>query len=364
MILKKGTFRRFVVAQDSKGDGPGPTRPKPPKKEEGRVDTRKNAPDKVTPPEFTGGDGISKRSASRVSDVMGKDKRIGGSIDAKTQKSSGTGNVKKGLEKGVQDKWKRIWGNITQQKKSMNDMPEIAKSILKEWENNKPVINWREILKKYLNKAKNMVTMKFPNRRGLARRGSDGRRNYVYGFERRGKNAIDDVVVAIDTSGSVSQEQVQIFVNEVMGIPELVIVNRMTIIYMSDAIDGVDTFSPANGEKPDMSKYGSTGGNAGGFIPPFAHVKEKLKITPSVFLYMTDGHATYPSSNMYDISKYQDKVIWFIVRNEKGFGVGPDGKKETLDFDKINDLPPFGEMMLYSVKDFMKGSKGYHDYDD
>lgn len=357
MILKSGTFSRLVLANDDGGGtGPPPPPPPPPPTDNKRVETRKEAPEDIEKPDFTGGDGYSTDSDSRISDVIQRDKTIGGNIKGKLVNTKRHTKGKRHLTKDIQDKWKKRAQAVLRDKKVMADLSDIARSTLQAWEHTAPVIDWRYILKNFFTKAKKKKKWVNPKRRFVSKK------KYIYGQKKDDKDTINNVVVAMDTSGSVSKDQIQVFTNEIMGIIKLVNVEKMTIIYMSDSIDGVDTFSPIKGEKPDMSKYGSTGGNAGGFIPPFKHVAD-MGIIPDLFLYMTDGHADYPDVGMFNIRSYTSKIIWFIVRNQKGFGFGPDGKKQTIDTDVIRDLPPFGDMMLYSVKDFMRGSKGYNEED-
>ena len=355
MVRTNGTYKKMAIAKDLENVAIKEAKENSHTDKSGFETSKKTIAD-IESPDFTGGDGVSKESESRISDIMSKDKRFGGSLKSNNRRLIKDINSGKIANSTIIDVWEKRFKDLINDFRLMKTMPEIAKTIFKQWNTATPLINWKEIFKDYLNKALDDIRMVSHNRRAFASRGLNGKRRRMYGFRRDGKNMIDNVVVAIDTSGSISKDQVQIFINEVMGIPEIVKVNNMTIIYMSDAIDGVDTFSPHRGEHPNMTKYGSTGGNAGGFGPPFAYVKDVMRKDPSVFLYMTDGHAEYPNINQHDITQYIDRIIWFIVRNFNGSGIGPDGDPKTIDYDLVNDMPPFGNVMTYSVEQFMKMS--------
>ena len=355
MKIEKGKYQKLVIAGDSDLGNSKSNRGNSNKSGGGDISTHNRSRKIDQTPEFEGGDGVSRGSSSRLSDVLKKDERLGkgGKVHTDSRNIKTKKKLGRDAPKSIKDAWEQRLKAMMNNSNIMNSMPDIARTLLKSWENKTPKIDWKEVLKDYLNKALDQINMVPVNRRAFASKTLMGKRRRVYGFNRDGKNMIDNVVVAIDTSGSISKDQVQIFINEVMGIPEIVKVNNMTIIYMSDAIDGVDHFSPANDENPDLSKYGSTGANAGGFIPPFAYVDRVMDVHPDVFLYMTDGHAEYPNLNQYNIHAYRDRVIWFIVRNSSGFGLGPNGKASDLDYDTIHDMPPFGKILAYSVKEFL-----------
>ena len=197
------------------------------------------------------------------------------------------------------------------------------KDMVRKLADSEPLVNWKRELKKFFDSAFNAKDTILPNRRFV----SGGR--YLYGQKKIGKDTLRTIVAAIDTSSSISQKQSNAFVKEVMYLCKQYDAEVTYIIYCSDDIDNVDIVK--KGKTPDLSKWASTGGNAKGFIPPFAfvdgaHKKNilKTKIDPSIFIYLTDTGGEMPDPKMYGIPKYEKKTFWFIcspsMYNKTPFG--------------------------------------------
>ncbi|MBO5760555.1 MAG: hypothetical protein J6S53_03305 [Lentisphaeria bacterium] len=127
-----------------------------------------------------------------------------------------------------------------------------------------------------------------------------------------------EIVVAVDTSGSISEEDFQkIFsdiVNIVQGFPNY----KITLIQCDCEIQDVQEFSK---DKPFCKNTQITLKGRGGtnFIPVFEYIKEK-KIQPKVLLYYTDGCGAYPEK------KPEYPVIWLLTKKVSV----PWGKKIIL----------------------------------
>lgn len=167
----------------------------------------------------------------------------------------------------------------------------------------KPLVNWKEKLKKFFDKSLTGLQTVFPKKRMI---GSD---LYMYGRRRSGVETLKVIVAAIDTSGSISREQGKTFLVEIAHLVETFKADKFYIIYCSDDIDEVVELK--KGQHPDYSIWPSTGGNSKGFLPPFDWV-QKNKINPSVFVYLTDTGGEMPSRKDFGISKYAERVFWFI----------------------------------------------------
>ena len=186
---------------------------------------------------------------------------------------------------------------------------------------NAPVIDWRSELSEYVDDAVSKTKYKLPNRRFIG--GGDAQ----YGYKRY-KEDFDKLVIAIDTSGSISKSMITQFLSETMKISEEYSPQETIIIYCSDDIDNVDRFE--KGGQPDLNKIATTYGNRLGFTPPFKWVKENLLEegeVPTVFIYFSDGEAYFPSASDYDIDTYEDICIWVFLsfngdpyRNSHPFG--------------------------------------------
>lgn len=228
----------------------------------------------------------------------------------KSQKALGEGGTKAELT----DYWSKALSRAMSS--GAKQLSDKAKKILMEMSSNKPKVNWKKELKKFFDQAFNKYEDVLPNRRHL------GGGDILYGRRKVGSDTLKKLVVAVDTSGSISKSQIKVFFEEVYSLSTKYDMEETIIIYCSDGIDGVD--SVKKGKKPDLTKYASTGGNAGGFAPPFAYI-EKNKIKPSAVIYLTDSFAKYPTVDQYGISKYKQKVFWFICNATRDFNKPPFG---------------------------------------
>jgi predicted metal-dependent peptidase len=196
------------------------------------------------------------------------------------------------------------------------------KEMVRRLASTEPLVNWKRELKKFFDSAFKAKDTVLPNRRFVA----GGR--YLYGQKPIGKDTLRTIVAAIDTSSSISQKQSNTFVKEVMYLCKQYDAEVTYIIYCSDDIDNVDIVK--KGKTPDLSKWASTGGNAKGFIPPFAYV-EKNNINPSIFIYLTDTGGEMPDPKRYNIPKYAKKTFWFICSSH------------------MYNKPPFGKILFAPI---------------
>ena len=183
------------------------------------------------------------------------------------------------------------------------------------------VIDWKSELAEFIDDAVARTKYKLPNRRFI------GSGDAQYGYKRY-REDFNNLVIAIDTSGSISKSMITQFLSETMKITEEYSPQETVIIYCSDDIDNVDRFE--KGGQPDLTKIATTNGNQLGFSPPFKWVQENILEegeTPAVFIYFTDGEASFPKSSDYDIESYQDRCIWVFLsfngdpyRNSQPFG--------------------------------------------
>ena len=191
---------------------------------------------------------------------------------------------------------------------------------------NNPQLDWRKLLQKYIVQANEEVTMyKIPNRRFV----SDD--IYLPGLKGKEEGS-GIVVIAVDTSGSIGQDEYISFLSQVKAILKGFGPSECFIIYCSDGMEppsgDIDHLkSPA--QKLDAKKMQSTGGNDCGFDPPFEWTEKniiKKGLELSVFIYFTDGGASYPSK-----PKWHKKVIWAMTTGAKA----PFGKVMKIPLDKI-----------------------------
>lgn len=253
--------------------------------------------------------GENPPGGSYTSDLGGK------KIDAKGKEVQRTGKSKifTGDENKVKTNWKKLGAEAFS--RASGSLSDKAKRLLQELSKEKPAVDWKKELKKFFDQTLTSFKEVLPKKRYA------GSGLLLRGVKKGGETTFKTVVAAVDTSGSISQEQSKTFVTEVMHLCKLFNADVTYIIYCSDDIDNIDIVK--KGQKPDFTKWKTTGGNDKGFIPPFEWV-ERNKIKPSLFIYLTDTGGEMPNPDKFGISKYKNKVIWFLcgsrIYNQPPFG--------------------------------------------
>jgi predicted metal-dependent peptidase len=133
--------------------------------------------------------------------------------------------------------------------------------------------------------------------------------------------SLEDIVIAIDTSGSITEQDLTDFMSEVNAILTSY-PNSRGILATCDA--AVHEFQKFEGPI-DVRKIELHGGGGTDFRPLFERI-EKEGITPKVMVFFTDGEATYPSIP-------PDYPVLFVIKNSN--------KKEA----------PFGMSVFYGDED-------------
>lgn len=312
ILVQKGDF--VLVDVDVKDDGkPQQGQDQKNKKDgTGSPMERDRVPDAVEAPEF---DPNAKTGPGYERTL----KQDGPKGSGKTYSSTST--LGKG---GSKDKVKGMWERMTKAALSSSGggLSDKARRMLIQLGESKPKVNWKRELRKFMDKALTQFEYALPNRRTL------GAGDVTYGLKRKGEDTLKTLVLPVDTSGSISRDQIKVFLEEVLFLSTKMDIDKTIIIYCSDDIDAIDIVP--KGKKPDLSKIASTGGNAKGFSPPFAWM-EKNKIKPSVVIYLTDTYAEFPSTSNYNIKSFKDRVFWFICSQQ--YQEPPFGKKIHIPLD-------------------------------
>lgn len=171
--------------------------------------------------------------------------------------------------------------------KQQGHLPAGLEEIIKEWLR-PPVISWRTLLKKFIAasiKSGHKMSWKRPNRR--------------FGEQQKGKMSDRSIAItiAVDTSGSIGEEDFQAFIAEMKSIQSCY-KGKMTVLecdadvqkeYKLDKHGKIDT------------KFKGRGGTS--FKPIFVYVKEK-KIKTDLLVYFTDLYGDFPDK------KPTYPVIW------------------------------------------------------
>lgn len=194
-------------------------------------------------------------------------------------------------EKAIKEQEKKGWGNIS---------GNLAGQIIAA---NKPVVNWKKEARWFINKLVMMgrrSTRMRPNRRyGMAQPGS--KRNYT-----------SRLLVAFDTSGSVSDTQLEYFATELNGMIDHV------------QVDFVQFDTMIHGKPEPYSKRAgkiAIKGRGGTCFAPVIHLADEQKYDGLVIF--TDGYAPFPA-------KPKTRVMWAVCKQDEGVEF-PYGKKVVIE---------------------------------
>lgn len=124
-----------------------------------------------------------------------------------------------------------------------------------------------------------------------------------------------DVCVAIDTSGSISQQQLEEVVSEVVSLMDMYAEFTLRIWQFDTRVYGYETFSKDTAQ--DMLTYQIKGGGGTSFQCNWDFMKEE-GIEPKLFIMFTDGE----SYDGWGEEGYCDDVIW-IINNKWNKGINP-----------------------------------------
>jgi len=171
-----------------------------------------------------------------------------------------------------------------------------------------PTVDWVEALADFLNRAyAGEPTLTKPARRHL------WAGNYFPSMQGTGGG---DLVIAIDTSGSVSQDEAEQFASEIDSIREMVKPDRTCVIYCDDTIQkGCDGQSYDVFDSYEDIEVRLIEGNGTRFDPPFFLVDQE-GLEPHAFIYFTDGWASVEKRTA-DVVNYP--VLWATTGREPSF---------------------------------------------
>jgi len=168
-----------------------------------------------------------------------------------------------------------------------------------------PKVPWRQVLADFVTKiAKNDFSWKMPNKR------------YLYGgmyLPSLNSPEIGNIAILVDTSGSVSADEMKTMVSEIQGIVSM-FKTTVDIVWVDAEIQGHDTIEAD--DTPEFTRHGCGGTS---FVPGFEYVDEK-QLDPVCAIYLTDGECNdFPVTPEYP-------VLWALthepsyVRWEPPFG--------------------------------------------
>lgn len=110
----------------------------------------------------------------------------------------------------------------------------------------------------------------------------------IYAPARSG-NGCGDVVVAVDTSGSIGQRELDHFFNELRAIIEDVRPNKVYLVWCDAQVHRVDELDQAS----DLKGLKPVGGGGTAFEPVFDWISNN-NLRPDALVYLTDGMGSFP----------------------------------------------------------------------
>lgn len=189
------------------------------------------------------------------------------------------------------------------------DLPRSVTDLLN------PVIDWKKELADFVTsscKGKDEYTWRKFNRRLIS--------NDIY-LPTVENETIGEVVVAIDTSGSIGQEQLNEFASELVSICEAVSPDAVRVLWWDTKVHGEQLFTDNYDQIGSMLKPLGGGGTR---VSSVAEYINKKKINAECVLVFTDGFLE--SDVVWNISA---PTLWMVTENRNW--TPPTGKKVFME---------------------------------
>lgn len=222
----------------------------------------------------------------------------------------------KGKGKGKGQKLEDFWKGVFESAMRGTDIGQLPGYLKRLWKELQPKKDWKKLLANYLSVSTDDFNFSTPDRRFLD---EDFMLPDLYTEEN-----LEDVVIAVDTSGSISTWQFNHFMTEVKEILDSFPQFKGWLIQCDWDIQNVFEIRPGKDFSPQFR-----GGGGTNFDPVFKHI-EKESLNPRVLIYLTDGYGYFPD-------KEPDyPTIWLIDSDvEPPFGdriqyeYDPDDKQDV-----------------------------------
>jgi predicted metal-dependent peptidase len=165
--------------------------------------------------------------------------------------------------------------------KQQGQLPgNVERAIL---DTSQPPISWQDKLRKFMvTHVKTDYTWKRPNRRLSCTLGM-----YLPSFKKEG---IGEVVIGVDTSGSIDDAQFALFMKNIQKLVDECAPDIVHVMMCDARVHSVDTFP--KGEQINVKVVGRGGTD---FRPVFAKIEE-MGIHPLCLIYFTDTQGTFPDN--------------------------------------------------------------------
>ena len=173
--------------------------------------------------------------------------------------------------------------------KAMGKMPGDLKEMLDDILN--PKVDWRDVLRRFMTEAnKSDYSFARPNRRMI----SQG----YYLPTRHGMDAMREIAVVIDTSGSMGDEELKQMFGEVCGAVEECCPGKVTVVYCDAGVNHVDQFEDTP-TADDVRQSAKRVGGGGTDLTKALDWIDKHVPDPSCCIVMTDGYTPFGEDRNY-----------------------------------------------------------------
>lgn len=212
-------------------------------------------------------------------DGNGNDTDPGGDGGVDDSPNSQNGGGSQSQQNHEEAEWKVAVAQAAHVAKQAGNLPgDIERMIEELFE---PVLPWRSILRRFMTeKCNDDFSWKRGNRRFIAQG--------LYLPSRLSDDAMGEIVIVIDTSGSISEKELTEFGSEIKSIVDEVRPSKVRVIYCDSRIAHIDEFGP-----DDELQFAAHGGGGTDFRPPFRWLEEN-QIVPRALVYLTDGYGPFP----------------------------------------------------------------------
>ena len=166
-----------------------------------------------------------------------------------------------------------------------------------------PQVNWRDALREFVSTTcagNDFGTWAKPNRRFLGAG--------VY-MPSPISERVEELVVAIDTSGSIGQQQLTLFLSELTGICESVNPSRVRLLYWDSSVAGDECYEEQNMHTLAQSTKPVGGGGTDVNCVTAYMIEHGIK--PQAVVVLTDGYLAG------DWSQWSCPVLWCILDNDR-----------------------------------------------
>lgn len=180
-----------------------------------------------------------------------------------------------------------------------------------------PQVDWREVLREFVQSTctgHDYSTWARPNRRYI------GANVYLPSTI---SERVDELVIAIDTSASISQRDITTFLSEVKSICDVVQPETVRLLYWDTSVCGDEKYNGA--EVADIVTSTKPRGGGGTYVECVTDHMQAESITPQAVIVFTDGYLGG------DWGTWSCPVLWCLLNNDRAV---PDNGKLL----RINNL--------------------------